>query len=138
MLIGNIMLLVINLPLVGVWVSLLRIPYHLLYPVMLAFMCIGAYTMNTRVFDVYLLAIVGFCSYLFIRWKAEPAPLILALVLAPIMEQNFKRALQVSYGDPMVFFSRPISLGLITLTVVVLFLLFLPSLRRTREKAFQE
>ena len=138
MLVGNLMLLIINLPLVGIWVKLLKVPYHLLYPLILAFMAIGAYTTSTNVFDVFVLAVVGLCSYLFIKWKAEPAPLILALVLEPIIEQNFKRALQISYGDPFIFVTKPISLGLLILAVVVMALLILPSFRRTREEAFQE
>ena len=138
MLIGNVMLLVINLPLVGIWVRLLKIPYHLFYPMILVFMCIGAYTINNSAFDVFLLVIFGFVSYLFIKWKCEPAPLLLAFVLEPIIEQNFKRALQISYGDPTVFITRPISLGLLILAAVFLALLVLPALRRKREEAFQE
>jgi putative tricarboxylic transport membrane protein len=138
MLIGNVMLLIINLPLVGIWVRLLNVPYHLLYPLILAFMCIGAYTTSTSPFDVFVLAVVGFCSYLFIKWGAEPAPLILALVLAPIIEQNFRRALQISYGDPSIFVTKPISLLLLLMTVAVLTLLILPSFRKTREAAFAE
>ncbi len=138
MIIGNLMLLVINLPLVGIWVQLLRIPYHLFYPMILVFMCIGVYTINNSSFDVFLLVIFGFVSYLLIKWKCEPAPLLLAFVLAPIIEQNFKRALQISYGDPTVFVTRPISLALLLLAAVFLALMILPSFRRTREEAFQE
>jgi TctA family transporter len=138
MIIGNLMLLVINLPLVGIWVQLLRVPYHLFYPMILVFMCIGVYTINNSSFDVFLLVIFGFVSYLFIKWKCEPAPLLLAFVLAPIIEQNFKRALQISYGDPTVFVTRPISLALLLLAAVFLALMVIPSFRRTREEAFQE
>jgi putative tricarboxylic transport membrane protein len=138
MIIGNLMLLVINLPLVGIWVRLLRVPYRLLYPMILAFMCIGAYTTNTSTFDVFVLAIFGFASYLFIKWRCEPAPLLLAFVLEPIIEQSFKRALQISYGDPTVFITRPISASLLILAVLILALMVLPSLRRKREEAFQE
>ena len=138
MVIGNIMLLVINLPLVGIWVRLLKVPYRLLYPMILAFMCIGAYTTNSSTFDVFVLAIFGFAAYLFIKWRCEPAPLLLAFVLEPIIEQSFKRALQISYGDPTVFVTRPISATLLTFAVVILALMALPSLRRKREEAFQE
>lgn len=138
MVIGNIMLLVINLPLVGIWVRLLKIPYRLLYPMILTFMCIGAYTTSNETFDVFVLAIFGFAAYLFIKWRCEPAPLLLAFVLEPIIEQNFKRALQISYGDPLVFVSRPISLTLLIMAVVILALMSLPALRRKREEAFQE
>jgi putative tricarboxylic transport membrane protein len=101
-------------------------------------MCIGVYTTNNSSFDVFLLVIFGFVSYLFIKWKCEPAPLLLAFVLAPIIEQNFKRALQISYGDPTVFVTRPISLALLILAAIFLALMILPSFRRTREEAFQE
>ncbi len=138
MLIGNLMLLVINLPLVGIWVQLLRIPYHLFYPMILVFMCIGAYSLNNSSFDVFLLVVFGFISYLFIKWRCEPAPLLLAFVLEPIIEQNFKRALQISYGDPLIFVTRPISLALLILVVVFLAMMLLPALRRKREEAFQE
>ncbi len=138
MLIGNVMLLVINLPMVGLWVKLLRIPYHLFYPMILVFMCIGAYTIGNSGFDVFLLVVFGFVSYLFIKWKCEPAPLLLAFVLEPIIEQNFKRALQVSYGDATIFFTRPISLGLLIFGAVLLALMLLPAIRRSREEAFQE
>ena len=138
MLVGNLMLLVINLPLVGIWVRLLKIPYHLFYPMILVFMCIGTYTISNSGFDVFLLVVFGFISYLFIKWKCEPAPLLLAFVLEPIIEQNFKRALQVSYGDPTIFVTRPISLGLLIIGAVMLALMLLPAIRRSREVAFQE
>jgi TctA family transporter len=138
MLIGNLMLLVINLPLVGIWVKLLKIPYHLFYPMILVFMCVGVYTISNSGFDVFLLVIFGFISYLFIKWKCEPAPLLLAFVLEPIIEQNFKRALQISYGDPTIFVTRPISLGLLIVGAVMLALMLMPAIRKTREVAFQE
>ena len=138
MLIGNLMLLVINLPLVGIWVRLLKIPYRLFYPLILVFMCIGAYTTSNNVFDVYLLAAFGLVSYLLIKWGCPPAPLLLAFVLEPIIEQNFRRALQVSYGDPTIFVTRPISLSLLLVAVVCLALMLLPTLRRKRDEAFQE
>jgi putative tricarboxylic transport membrane protein len=138
MLIGNVMLLVINLPLVGMWVQLLRIPYHLFYPMILVFMCIGVYTIGNSGFDVFLLVVFGLVSYLFIKWKCEPAPLLLAFVLEPIIEQNFKRALQVSYGDPTIFVTRPISLGLLIFGAVLLALMLAPAIRRKRDVAFLE
>jgi putative tricarboxylic transport membrane protein len=138
MLIGNLMLLVINLPLVGLWVQLLRIPYRAFYPMILVFMCIGVYTTNNSAFDVFLLIVFGLVGYLLIKWKCEPAPLLLAFVLEPLLEQNFKRALQISYGDPTIFFTSPISLILLILAVGLLALVLLPSLRRTREVVFVE
>lgn len=138
MLIGNLMLLVINLPLVGLWVQLLRIPYRLFYPMILAFMCIGVYTINNSAFDVFLLVLFGFIGYLLIKWNCEPAPLLLAFVLEPIIEQNFKRALQISYGDPLVFVKKPISLVLLIAALAMIAMLLLPAWKRTREAAFQE
>lgn len=138
MFIGNIMLVIINLPLVGIWVKLLRVPYHLLYPAILAVICIGAYTMSNSVLDVFVLMIFGYLGYLFNKLRCEPAPLILAFVLAPIIEQNFRRALQVSYGDASIFVTQPISLFLLLVAVAVLGLLALPSIRKTREVAFDE
>jgi TctA family transporter len=138
MLIGNVMLLIINLPLVGIWVKLLRVPYHLLYPMILAIMCIGTYTMNNSMVDVLILITFGFFGYVFIKLRCEPAPLILALVLQPILEQSFQRALQVSYGNPSIFVTRPISLALIITTLIILSLMILPAIRSTREKAFEE
>ena len=138
MLVGNLMLLVINLPLVGIWVRMLRIPYHLFYPMILVFMCIGVYTVSNSGFDVFLLVVFGFVGYMFIKWKCEPAPLLLAFVLEPIIEQNFNRALQVAYGDPMVFLNRPISLTLLIVGVVLLAFMLMPAIRRKRDLAFQE
>jgi putative tricarboxylic transport membrane protein len=138
MLVGNVMLVIINLPLVGIWVKLLKIPYRLFYPMILVFMCIGVYTTNNAAFDVMVLLAFGAISYLFIKWKCEPAPLLLAFVLEPIIEQNFKRALQISYGDPMIFIASPISVSLLLTTVVILALMLLPVLRRRREETFQE
>jgi TctA family transporter len=138
MLVGNVMLVVINLPLVGMWVKLLRIPYRLLYPMILVFMCIGVYTTSNSAVDVLLLVVFGFVSYLFVKWNCEPAPLLLAFVLEPIIEQNFKRALLVSYGDPTTFVTRPISLALLIIGAVLLVLTLLPQIQRSREVAFQE
>ena len=91
MIVGNVMLLLINLPLVGIWVRLLRIPYHLFYPLILVFICIGVYTIGNSGFDVFLLVVFGFVGYLFIKWKCEPAPLLLAFVLAPISSNRTSR-----------------------------------------------
>jgi len=138
MIIGNIMLLIINLPLVGIWVRLLKIPYHLFYPMILGFMCVGAYTTSNSGFDVLLLVIFGFIGYLLIKWRCEPAPLLLAFVLEPIIEQNFKRALQISYGDASIFVTRPISLVLLMRGAVILALMLLPAIKRSRETVFHE
>ncbi|MBL0929011.1 MAG: tripartite tricarboxylate transporter permease [Alphaproteobacteria bacterium] len=138
MLIGNVMLVIINLPLIRIWVTLLRIPYHYLYPAILAFCCIGVYTVNRAVFDVVLLLVFGVFGYLFQKLKFEPAPLLLAFVLGPLMEESLRRAMVISRGDPTVFVSRPISAALLAVAAVLLVLVLLPAFRRTRATAFQE
>jgi putative tricarboxylic transport membrane protein len=138
MLVGNALLVVINLPLIRIWTLLLQVPYHLFYPMILVFCCIGVYTVNSSVIDVYLLLIFGFFGYLFSKWKCEPAPLLLAFVLGPLMEENLRRSMQVSYGDPSIFFTRPISLALLVAAAACLVLVLLPAFRRTREVAFQD
>ncbi len=136
MLIGNIMLVIINLPLIRIWVLLLKVPYHLFYPMILVFCCIGVYALNSSVFEVLLLVIFGVLGYAFIKWRCEPAPLLLAFVLGPMIEENFRRALQLSYGDPTTFVTRPISASLLLLALGLLILLLLPAFRRTRQVAF--
>jgi len=138
MIIGNIMLVVINLPLIQVWVWLLKMPYRFLYPMILMFCCIGVYSLNNSVFEVLLLVLFGFFGYVLLKLRCEPAPLLLSFVLGPLMEENLRRAMQISKGDPSVFVTRPISAVLLALTVGLLVLIVLPSLRRTREVAFHE
>jgi TctA family transporter len=138
MLIGNAMLVIINLPLIRIWILLLKVPYHLFYPMILVFMCIGTYSLNNSVFEVGLLVLFGFIGYMFVKWRCEPAPLLLAFVLGPLIEENLRRAMQISYGDPKIFFTRPISLTLLILAAGLLVLVLLPAFKRTREVAFQE
>ncbi len=138
MLIGNIMLVVINLPLIRIWIQLLKVPYHLFYPMILCFMCIGTYSLNNSVFEVGLLVLFGFIGYMFVKWRCEPAPLLLAFVLGPLIEENLRRAMQISYGDPKIFFTRPISVTLLVMAACLLILVLLPAFKRTREVAFQE
>ena len=130
MLLGNIMLVIINLPLIGLWVSLLKIPYRLFYPSILVFCCIGAYSVNNNAFDVFVMIAFGFLGYAFMKWKAEPAPLILAFVLGPLIEEYFRRAMLLSLGDPTTFVSRPISLVMLMAAMGLLMITFLPRLRR--------
>ncbi|BBK42094.1 hypothetical protein STVA_21140 [Allostella vacuolata] len=136
--IGNLMLLVINLPLIGMWVALLRVPYRLLYTAILVFSAIGVYSINNSVFDVFLTAGFGLLGYFFIKVGAEPAPLLLGFVLGPMMEENLRRAMRISGGDPMMLVERPISLGLLVASAVLLVLVLLPKLRRVRSEAFRE
>lgn len=114
---GNMMLLVLNLPMIGLWIRLLRIPYRLLYPAILVFCCIGVYSVSNSAFDVVVAAIFGVVGMVFKKLDCSPAPLVLALVLAPMLEENFRRAMLISKGDPSVFVTHPISLGILVLTV---------------------
>ncbi len=136
--VGNLMLVVINLPMIGIWVKLLTVPYRLLYPAILLFCCVGVYSINNRIFDVVLAAGFGFLGYLFRKAKCEPGPLLLGFVLGPLLETNLRRAMVLSDGSPSVFFERPISLVLLLATAAMFILMVLPSFRKTREVAFQE
>jgi putative tricarboxylic transport membrane protein len=136
--VGNLMLLIINLPLVGLWVRLLQVPYRLLFPAILVFCAVGAFTINNSTFDIFMTALFGVLGYLFVKMGAEPAPLILGFVLGPLLEENLRRALVFSRGDPMTFIESPISAAFLGLSVALLVLVALPSLRRQRDQAFRE
>ena len=135
---GNLMLILLNLPLIGIWVSLLRVPYRLLFPAIVLFCCIGTYSINNNIFDVWVMLLFGVLGVFFIKVGAEPAPLILGFVLGPLMEENFRRAMMLSRGDPMVFVQRPISAFLLALAVLLLIILVVPTVRAKREEVFQE
>ncbi len=136
--IGNLMLIVLNLPLIGLWVKLLKVPYRYLYPAILVFCSIGVYSVNNNNFDVYQAAAFGLVGYIFAKFAMEPAPLLLGFVLGPMMEENLRRALLLSRGDFSTFVTRPLSMSLLIATVVLLALVALPAFRKTREVAFQE
>lgn len=136
--VGNLMLVVLNLPLIGMWVKLLTTPYRFLYPAILIFCCIGVYTISNAWMDVLLAAIFGFVGYVFGKLACEPAPFLLGFVLGPMMEENFRRALRLSKGDLTVFFTRPISLTLLILAAVLLLIMLAPAIRQKREEAFRE
>ena len=136
--IGNLMLVVLNLPLIGIWVKLLQVPYRLLYPAILLFCCIGVYSIQNSVFDVFLTAIFGVLGWLFVKLECEPAPLLLGFILGPMMEENLRRAMLLSRGDPTVFVTRPISAVMLGMAVLLLLIIVAPSVRKTREEAFQE
>lgn len=136
--IGNAMLVVINLPMIGLWVKLLTVPYRFLAPAILLFCCIGAYSLQNSTFHVMQVAAFGVLGYIFVRLGCEGAPFLLGLVLGPQMEEYFRRAMLLSRGDPMVFLQRPISLGLLITTAVLLILMALPSFKKARQEAFQE
>jgi putative tricarboxylic transport membrane protein len=136
--VGNLMLVVLNLPLIGIWIRLLTIPYRLLFPTILLFCCIGTYSVNNSTFDVLMAAGFGLLGYLFRKFDCEPAPLILGFVLGPMMEENLRRAMLLSRGNPMVFMTRPISLGILLAAVALLLMTVFPVIRRTRGVVFKE
>jgi putative tricarboxylic transport membrane protein len=136
--IGNLMLVVLNLPLIGIWVKLLALPYRFMYPAILLFSAIGTYSLNNNTFDVFMAAGFGLLGWVFHLLECPPAPLLLGSILGPMMEENLRRTLLISGGDASVFFSRPISLGLLVATAALVVLIALPTLRSKREEAFQE
>jgi len=136
--IGNLMLVILNLPMVGIWVKLLRMPYRLMFPMIVGFCCIGAYTINANVADIAVLAFFTCFGYLCLKLDCEPAPLILGFVLGPMMEENLRRALLISRGDPMVFVETPISIGFLLAAAGLLLVVAAPAIRRKREEAMAE
>ena len=135
---GNFMLLVLNLPLVGLWVRLLSVPYRLLFPAIFVFCCIGAFTVDNKIFDIYALAALTAVAYVLLKLDCEPAPMVLGFILGPMMEENLRRTMMISFGDPSVFFTRPISLTFLVAAALLLIVLALPTLRAKREEATQE
>ncbi|MFH1027024.1 MAG: tripartite tricarboxylate transporter permease, partial [Pseudomonadota bacterium] len=134
--VGNLMLVILNLPLIGIWVQLLKVPYRLLYPAILTFCCIGVYSVNNSTFDVLLTAGFGFLGYMFYKLDCEPAPLLLGFVLGPMMEENFRRSLLLSRGAFTVFFTSPLSLALLVISAVALFTVAaLPAIQSMRKEA---
>ncbi|SFF50029.1 putative tricarboxylic transport membrane protein [Aureimonas phyllosphaerae] len=136
--IGNLLLLVINLPMIGMWVRLLKVPYQLMFPAILMFCCIGIFSINSEPVQVLMIAVFGFIGYLISKLGFEPAPLLLGFVLGRLMEENFRRALLMSRGDLMTFVESPISASLLVIAAVLLVVSLLPSLRKSRDEAFQE
>jgi putative tricarboxylic transport membrane protein len=136
--IGNAMLVILNLPLIGMWVQFLKIPYRILFPGICLFIAIGAYSVNNSPMEIYLAAAFGFFGYYAVKWGCEPAPLLLGFVLGPLMEENLRRAMLISRGDPSVFFTRPISLGMLIVTGFLLVVILLPVIRKKREEVLIE
>ena len=134
--VGNLMLVILNLPLIGLWIRLIKIPYRLLYLAILAFCCIGAYSLTNAVFDVYLAALFGLIGYVFVRLGCEPAPLILGFILGPLMEENLRRALLLSRGDIGVLFTEPLSLAMLIVAGALVLLMLIPAIARNRNRAF--
>jgi putative tricarboxylic transport membrane protein len=136
--IGNAMLVILNLPLIGMWIKLLTVPYRLLYPSILVFMAIGVYSLSNSPFDVLLMAVFGILGHIFVKLECEPAPLILGFVLGPMMEENLRRALLLSRGDPVVLLTKPISAGFLIAAIILLVIVLAPAIRRKREEVFVE
>ena len=135
--VGNLLLVILNLPLIGIWIRLLTVPYGVLFPAILLFCCIGAYSINNNVFDVFMTIPFAILGYVFKKLDCEAAPLLLGFVLGKLMEEYLRRALTISRGDPMVFFTRPLSATLLAIAAALLVLVLLPAFSRTREQAFQ-
>ena len=127
---GNLLLLILNLPLIGLWVRLLKVPYFILFPAILAFSAIGVYSINSNAFDLFAVALFGLLGYALVKCECEPAPLLLGFVLGPMLEEHLRRAMIISKGDPTVFFTRPLSLALLILALGVLVVVLLPAVRK--------
>jgi putative tricarboxylic transport membrane protein len=136
--IGNLMLVILNLPLIGIWIKLLTVPYRILYPSILVFMAIGVYSLSNSPFDVLLMALFGILGVVFVKLDCEPAPLILGFVLGPMMEENLRRALVLAHGDPMILLTKPISAGFLIAAVILLVIVLAPAIRKKREEVFVE
>jgi putative tricarboxylic transport membrane protein len=136
--IGNLMLVILNLPLIGMWIKLLSVPYHFLFPSIVLFCAVGVYSTNNNTFDIWLVAGFGFIGYLFNKLGVEAAPLLLGFILGPMMEENLRRALLLSRGDWSVFVTRPLSAGLLFVAAILLGIVLLPAVKAKREEAFVE
>ncbi|HEX5918475.1 MAG TPA: tripartite tricarboxylate transporter permease, partial [Nocardioides sp.] len=135
--VGNLLLVLLNLPLIGVWVKMLSVPYEVMFPAIIAFASIGCYSLGLNSWDVFAIAAAGVVGYFLIRWGCEAAPLLLGFVLGPLLEENLRRSMIISRGDPSVFLTRPISASLLLLAAVIIIVAVLPSVRRKREVVFQ-
>jgi TctA family transporter len=136
--IGNLLLVLLNLPLIGIWVKLLTIPYRMLFPAIITFACIGTFSISLNAFDIYSIAVLGVIGYVLVKLDCEPAPLLLGFVLGPLLEEHLRRALIISRGDPMTFLERPISAGLLAVAALSIVLSLLPAIRKKREEVFVE
>jgi putative tricarboxylic transport membrane protein len=136
--IGNLMLVILNLPLIGIWIKLLTVPYRYLFPAIVLFCAIGVYSTNNNTWDIWMVALFGVVGYIFIKLGCEPAPLLLGLILGPMMEENLRRAMLLSRGDWSVFVTRPLSLGLLIAAALLLVIVMLPSIKKKRQETFVE
>lgn len=135
--VGNLFLVILNLPLIGIWIRLLQLPYRYLYPAILMFCCIGAYSINNNVWDILMIIPFAILGYYFKKWRCEPAPLLLGFILGTMMEEYLRRALTLSRGSWSVFIDRPLSASLLALATILIVVMALPAIRRGREKAFE-
>ena len=136
--IGNVLLVLLNLPLIGLWVKMLSIPYRALFPAIVLFACIGCFSINQNIFDIYAIGFFGVLGYVLIRFGCEPAPLLLGFVLGPLLEEHLRRAMIISRGDATIFVTRPISATLLALALLAVIIAVLPSIRRKRQEVFVE
>ena len=136
--VGNLMLVILNLPMIGLWVKLLTAPYRLLYPAILLFCAIGIFSLSNSSFEIYLAALFGLLGYVFVKLECEPAPLLLGFILGPMMEENLRRTMLLSRGDATVFLSRPLSLSMLIAAALLLMIVVLPAIRKKREDVFVE
>jgi TctA family transporter len=136
--VGNAMLVILNLPLIGIWIKLLTVPYRFLFPAITLFCCIGVYTLNNNTFDVYLTALFALIGYAFFKLSCEAAPLLLGFILGPMMEENLRRALLLSRGDWSAFVTRPLSAALLAAAALMIVIVLLPAISKKREATFQE
>jgi len=135
---GNLMLIILNLPLIGMWIKLLTVPYRFLFPAIILFCAVGVYSTNNNSFDIWMVAVFGFIGYVFVKLGCEPQPLLLGFILGPMMEENLRRALLLSRGDWTVFVTRPLSGSLLFVALILLVIVLLPSVKSKREEAFVE
>jgi putative tricarboxylic transport membrane protein len=136
--VGNLMLVVLNLPLIGMWIKLLTVPYRYLYPSILVFMAVGVFSLSNNPWDLVVMAVFGLLGYVCTKLECEPAPMILGFILGPLMEENLRRAMLLSRGDPSVFLTKPISAGFIVASLILLVIVALPALRKKRKEVFVE
>ncbi len=136
--VGNLILVVLNLPLIGLWVKLLSVPYYVLFPIILAFCSIGVYSVRANPYDLYTVVFFGLVGYVLVKLRCEPAPLLLGFVLGPLLEENLRRAMIISRGNAAVFVTRPISATLLVASLIILAVVLLPAVRRKRDEVFVE
>jgi putative tricarboxylic transport membrane protein len=136
--IGNAMLVILNLPLIGMWIKLLTVPYRFLFPAIVLFCAVGVYSTNNNTFDIWMVALFGIVGYVFSKLGCEPAPLLLGFILGPMMEENLRRALLLSRGDWSVLVTRPLSASLLAAAIALIVIVALPSIKAKRQEAFVE